>query len=757
MVYQLLNRNGLCDYYSLNPQPGANRKQAVRNDKFSFLDDEKISRQLIRFSNGSETHVQFYLPQIHCSSCLYLLENLHKLDAAVISGKVNFPRKEVSIIFDRNKTSLRGIAELLTGIGYEPYISLHDVEQARPRIKKTLIYQLGVAGFCFANIMLLSFPEYLGLETTETSLRPVFRLINFMLALPVLLFSSRPFFESAWNGLKNKFLNIDAPIALAILVTFGRSVYEIVSGTGAGYFDSMSGIVFLMLTGRILQDKTYQQLSFERDYSSYFPIAVTVLKDGKEKAVALPDVRPGDTLIIHHEELIPADGILTKGKAMIDYSFVTGESLPVLKEIGELVYAGGKQTGPNIEMLVIREVAQSYLTSLWNRDNAAEKKQAHISFVHLLSRYFTYAVLAIALLSAAYWWLHDPARIWNAVTAVMIVACPCALLLSSTFTNGNILRILGRNHFYLRNAQAIEDLASVDHLVFDKTGTLTSTRQQDIVYEGRPLSPKQLDAVGALACQSNHPLSMALAAHIGGRFQTNITEYREMPGQGLSGKAGDDLVAIGSRKFISGSKGKGTRVYIGWNNEPWGCFIFRNHYRHDLGSMIRRLRGHYNLSVVSGDNAAESINLKKLFGTQATLLFQQTPQHKLNYIKNLQASGYKVAMIGDGLNDAVALRQSDVGIAVAEDCNNFTPASDAILEAGQLARLPAFITLCRANKKIIMGSFVLSIAYNVIGLFFAVQGSLSPLVAAILMPSSSLSILLVTFGLSNLAAKWLKL
>ena len=390
MVYRLINQNGLCDYYNFNRQPGINRRTNARKDKFSFLDDASIGNQLVSFRQGSEIHVIFYLPQIHCSSCLYLLENLHRLEPGIISAKVHFARKETSIIFNQDIVSLRKVAELLTEIGYEPYISLNDSRKKKPGLKKILVYQLGIAGFCFANIMLLSFPEYLGLDTTEKNLRSVFRILNFILSLPVFLFSAVPFYESAWKSLRHKFLNIDAPIALAIIVTFCRSAYEVLSGTGAGYFDSMSGIVFFMLAGRVLQDKTYQQLSFDRDYTSYFPLAVSVLKDNQEIATGLAGIRAGDTLLIHHKELIPVDGILSRGKALIDYSFVTGESIPVVKEVGEIVYAGGRQTGGSMELLSIREVSQSYLTSLWNREDPKEeavlKKD---SFVHLISRYFT--------------------------------------------------------------------------------------------------------------------------------------------------------------------------------------------------------------------------------------------------------------------------------------------------------------------------------------------------------------------------------
>jgi Cu+-exporting ATPase len=760
MVYQILNQHGLCDYYNLNENPGISQRIKVKKDKFAFLDEEKIMLQLVSFRDDKQLHVTFYLPQMHCSSCLYLLENLHRLDPGVVSCKVNFTRKEVDIVLLTPQTSLRKVAETLTSIGYEPYISLNDLNEKRPAINKSMIYQLGVAGFCFGNIMLMSFPEYLGIDTSEESLRGIFRWINFALAIPVLLYSALPFYESSWKSLKHRFLNIDAPIALAVIITFIRSAYEVISGTGGGYFDSMTGIVFFMLIGRILQDKTYRQLSFERDYTSYFPIAVSVLKEEKEIPVTLPELKPGDTLLIHNEELIPADGILTKGKAFIDYSFVTGESLPVLKEVGELIYAGGKQTGGNIEMLIIKEVAQSYLTKLWNRDEFKKKEEEKaVSFVHLLSRYFTLIVLLTALLTGIYWYVNDASRLWPAVTAIFIIACPCALFLSNTFTNGNIIRILGRNHFYLRNAQAIEDIAKATHIVFDKTGTLTSTLEQDVIYKGKELSLLQRKKIAALANYSTHPLSKALTKYLGTTKGVEVAGFKEITGKGIEGFVHNDLVKIGSYHFVTGdgSRQPGTAVFVSIENSTLGYFQFSNHYRDSIEDLIKDLKGDYKLSVLSGDNSSEKERLQRMLGKRSILLFHQQPEDKLDYIKQLQQSGEKVMMIGDGLNDAGALKQSDVGIAVSEQSNNFTPSSDAIIEAKQLTRLTKFIQLCRANQKIVIASFVMSIAYNIIGLFFAVQGTLSPLIAAILMPSSSLSILLLTFGSSSWLAKRMKL
>ena len=760
MVYEILNESGMCDYYTISNRPGINRKEPIRENKFAFLDDEKISRSLIHFKNDTQTNVGFYLPQIHCSSCLWLLENLHRLEENIISSKVNFEKKQIELVFDHRTVSLRKMAELLTSIGYEPYFSLKDLGTQSPGISASKMYKLGVAGFCFANIMLMSFPEYFGIDAKEKNLQLLFRYFNLVLSLPVFFYSASEFYISAWKSLKHKFLNIDAPIVLAVWVTFGRSLYEVISGTGGGYFDSMTGIVFFMLAGRVLQDKTYRQLSFERDYTSYFPIAVTKIADQGTVTVALPDICLNDTLLIHNQELIPADGIITRGKAMIDYSFVTGESLPVQKEMGEIVYAGGMQMGSNIEILVIKEVAQSYLTQLWNRKELKNEKDSESSFVHILSRYFTWMVFAIAAITAVYWMVHDTTKIGNAVTAILIIACPCALLLSNTFTNGNILRRLGRNRFYLRNARIIEDIAAADCIVFDKTGTLTTGRYQDIIYEGQHLSLLQKKSIAALAAQSTHPLSMAIVSWAGGNSSDMVLAYREIPGNGIEGIVNGDLITMGSAAFVmqkENDQSDSAVVYLAIEEKLIGKFKFRNHYRTEIPALLGLLNKQYQLAVVSGDNTSEKAYLRNLLGVKALLLFNQQPADKLKVIEHLQAQGKKVIMIGDGLNDAGALMQADTGIAVSENSNHFTPASDAILAADELPKLYRFIQLCKANKLVVLTAFVISIIYNVIGIFFAVQGSLSPMIAAILMPCSSISILLITFGMSNFFSRRLHL
>lgn len=756
MVYTLINDSGLCNYYQLNTHPGINKKDSIRANKFSFLDNSDVVNQLVSFQNNERTHITFYLPSIHCSSCLYLLENLHKFDNAVLACEVHYARKEANIIFDPKKTNLRQLAETLTALGYEPYISLKDVNNAKPKTNKALIYRLGIAGFCFSNIMMMSFPEYLGLHETEANLRDVFRYLNLFLAMPVFFYSATPFFSSAWSGLKNKFLNIDLPISLAIVVTFSRSLYEIITGTGGGYFDSMAGIIFFMLLGRILQDRTHQHLEFDRDFTSYFPIAVIRLENGIEDPVKLSELKKGDMIRVYNEEIIPVDGILSKGQALIDYSFVTGESESVDIEIGEIVYAGGKQMGSSIEILIVKDVSNSYLTQLWKQTKIKTTKQLEeSSFIHYLSRYFSYIVLAIATISGISWYFNDPSKILNSVTAVLIVACPCALLLSHSFANGFVLRILGLNQFFLKDAISIESIANIQHIVFDKTGTLTNSKDFTSYYEGEQLSEEEKSCLASLVSQSKHPLSKAIFTLLQLKSFPRPEKFNEFPGLGLIGEFSNLHIRLGSESFI-GKESKITghsSVCLEINGKFKGRFIIQNKFRQDLKELINSLSIRFKLSILSGDNSKQKDSLSEIFGTQAIMSFDQKPEDKLEMIKKLQNNSEKVMMIGDGLNDAGALIQSDIGIAISENNNNFTPASDIILSSESFNKLPALLALCKDGKNIIKLSFIISLVYNVFGIYFSVTGQLSPLVAAILMPASTFSIIIFTFLSSYFMAK----
>ena len=764
LVFEILNENDLCKYYDITQTPGITVKGKYKSEKFDFLNDPSVKAKLLSFSDGKQAQGVFYLPQMHCSSCIWLLENLHKINPGVIRSTTNFPRKEATILYNEQETSLKNIVELLAFIGYEPSISLNDLEKkSNKKFNKKQIYKIGIAGFCFGNIMMLSFPEYFSIGTkNDQGLKILFTYLNLLLSLPIFFYCASDFFISSYKGIQQKLLNIDAPIALAIVVTFGRSIYEIISKSGAGYLDSMSGIVFFMLIGRYFQNKTYDTISFERDYKSYFPISSTVIKENKETTIPISNLKIGERIIIRNNEMIPADAILFKGEASIDYSFVTGESDPVQKIVGEIIYAGGKQVGSQIELEIIKEVSQSYLTQLWNNDAFQKKEKQDESFIHKTGKYFSYFLLVLALGAFAFWVPSNMERALSALTAVLIVACPCALLLSATFTNGNVLRIFGRNKFYLKNAETIEKLGNIDTIVFDKTGTITEASDVNVNYEGKNLSEIEIQLIRTLVIQSNHPLSKAIVNYLPLSKKLPIHSFKEYPGKGTEAYVNGYAVQLGSYEFVHNNSAnpniyKSGTVYLKIESAVYGIFIIQKMYRSGFHKLANDLKKNYDLFLLSGDNDAERAFLTPIFENNAKLNFNQSPGQKLDFIKSLQLQHKNVAMIGDGLNDAGALKQSNVGIAISDNINNFSPACDAILDGSKFNQLKTFLSFSKSTKKIIIASFILSLAYNAIGLAFAVQGELSPVIAAILMPISSISIVLFTTSATNILAKKLKM
>ena len=579
----------------------------------------------------------------------------------------------------------------------------------------------------------------------------------FAFTIPVVFYAAQDYFISAFKGLRAKLLNIDVPIALGISVLFIRSTIEISFDLGSGFFDSLTGLVFFLLIGKYFQQKTYSFLSFERDYKSYFPIAITRITKGQEENIQVYDIEKGDRLVIRNEELIPVDGILINGNAQIDYSFVTGESAVVFKDSGDKIFAGGKQTAGVLEMEALKSVQQSYLTQLWSNDVfKTNKVDSFSNLTNNVSKHFTVTIISIAIVSTIYWLIYNPDLALNVFTAVLIIACPCALALSAPFTFGNLLRILGKKKFYLKNTSALEQLANIDTIIFDKTGTITTSKSSSITYEGIELTQEEEELLKSTLRGSNHPLSRALYNLLEQNDILTLDSFEESTGEGIHTTHDKKQMKVGSASFVGNNKldeSLSTSVHVSSDNIYKGKFVFKNIYREGLIPLFKKLSSNYNLVILSGDNEGEIDYLKDILPKHTQFYFNQKPEDKLEYIKSLQKDGENVLMIGDGLNDAGALAQSNVGIAISENINVFSPACDAILDSTKFEFLWEFLKASKSGINVIKLSFVLSFIYNILGLYFAVTGQLSPVVAAILMPLSSISIVVFTTVSTNILGK----
>lgn len=747
-VYEILNTNDLKDFYELNRNAGV-RPDEKSVHQFDFLNTSEIFDQVVDFSDDGVTVVNFFVPVMHCTSCVWLLESLETINPSIMASHVNFTQKTVQITFHHEELQLGDLARLMTNLGYKPSISLKSLDKKKSKVDRSLVSKLVVAGFCFGNIMLLSFPEYVEVfgsvkEQWLEDNKGYFRWTMFLLSLPVFFYSSTDYFRSAWQGIKNKYINIDVPIALGIFVIFFKSTYDIIFDLSPGYFDTLAMLLFLMLTGKWFQQQTIQSLAFDRDYKSFYPVAVARMEAGVEMPILLSELKKGDRILIRNEELIPADAILMKGEAMIDNSFVTGESRLIPKKAGDKIFAGGKQSGNAIELEIISEVNQSYLTQLWNNDAFKKEESELNALTNHISHYFTIVILIIAALSAIFWGYYDSSKVLEVVTAILIIACPCALGLSSPFILGNIMRVFGNKRMYVKNTSTIENLAKVTDVVFDKTGTITESDDAQINYEGTVLKEDELILVRSVLHNSNHPLSRALYKKIKTDHIEKVIDYQEIIGKGQQGIVLNRLVKVGSRSFVE-AEGKSslnqTEVYIAIDGVVYGKYVYKNRYRKGLDLMLQELDG-YNLHILSGDNDSEKPFLTSIFPENASLQFNQSPSDKLNYIKALEDKNRKVLMVGDGLNDAGALKQSTVGISISEDMNSFSPSCDGILDARNFKAIPLFLKLATKSMRLVKIAFAISFLYNIVGLSFAVSGYLQPVVAAILMPISSISVLL---------------
>lgn len=793
-VYDILKQNSLDDYYKIDGQTQYKPVSSNKGD-YSFLGDNKILEKLILFRNDTKVQVKLRLPDIHCASCLWLLENLPDFFEGVTSVSVNFLEKEALVTYNENLTDLIKISNFLTSIGYPPNFNLSDVEENRSLFDKNkelrfLYIKVGIAFFCSGNVMMLAFPEYFSGGNYTFLLKDFINYLNLLFIIPI-TYAGFDYYKSAFNGLKYRYINIDFPIALGLLSLLLRSLFEILTGSGSGYVDSLGGFTFFLLVGKLFQIKTYSNIKFDRDFRSYFPLSVIKIHKGKKHSIPVSQIHNSDELFIRNGEIIPTDSILLSQSASVDYSFVTGEAETVTIEQGQKIYAGGKLIGVAVHLMAEKEYNQSYLTELWNVNQEKKELKQNLSKIsEAVGKRFTILISLLSVLGFLYWVGQSPAIAFNVFTSVLVVACPCAIAVSLPFSFGSTLRILGRNGCYVKNNESVEKIEHIDTIILDKTGTLTEIENSTVSFtflnnlEQSPsetqtfkeLSELDLLVIKNITANSIHPLSKLIFDYVNTLSPKNeeitFEFFQELQGKGLLATYNNVEYKIGSQKWLTNFSGKTSEefgkeenkfsadkgVFFSKNNVIIGKFVVNSKFREGIADLLHKLTQKYQVVILSGDTDKDKNEIDNLTGGlissgKIEALFEFTPDKKADYIEGLNVMGKKTMMLGDGLNDSMALNSAYLGVAITEKNSSFTPGADIILLADKLSNFDKILYLSSKTKLTIYMSFALSFIYNSIGLFFGLQGKLTPLIAAIIMPLSSITVVLFNVALITFFAQ----
>lgn len=768
-VFSLINQHGMCDYYSLKELESHDRlaKPLVSSTTTADLDylDTEGAKPWLRYSEikGTAT-ITFQVPGITCASCIYLLNHLHRFEPSVLESSADFGLKQLTIWYQVVGIKPSALAQLISNLGYPPLVQDPALGQQSAKADRTessrLLARLGVAGFCAGNAMMLSFPAYLGLGPEEVAtLGPLIRGLNLIIGAVVVAYSAGPYFTRSFQELKVGRLSVDVPIAMAVAVLFGRSAWELIADSGSGFIDSLSGLVFLLLIGLWMQTRYLEDLSFQHQIGALFPLTAQVMRAGRFMTLPISELLEEDIITLKAGDLLAADGILVKqAHAIWDHSFITGESRPKQEEVGAKLLAGSRLTSGTVSVELTSKASNSYLLSLWNRAARVKTGSGKLTaFTSLFINWFTYITLLVALATYAYWALvaGPMASItWQAVTAVLMVACPCAVTLALPFATHQGVSLLAKMGLHVKHAAVVEHLAQVKHLAFDKTGTLTIPTTGDVTsikwISSSDTNPALSEFIESLVLQAaelnQHPILQAVAGSMTPpEVRVELTSMYETVGAGLKVSANGQNVLLGKWAFCVGDETltpKGTHLAISINGEVIGHFEIASALLPGMQQLVAELPASLPLHIITGDEAASLAYLAPIRNIRPDTNFQfsQKPDDKLNKVLIWEKQGEPVMMVGDGLNDAPALQAASVGIALLAERSSFAPAADAVANRKNLVNLPLWLSMSKGTLKAVKIALRLSLVYNLIGVGMAAAGMLTPLFAAAFMPLSSLSV-----------------
>ena len=758
-VAQTIAQAGFERYYETRSAPGLRPQPQSRPDALA-CDDPQAQREFTRSSGASERSATLLLGGIRCAACLWLNERTLRALPGVLHADVDYATRRAHVSWDPGRTRLSALIEALRAVGYEawPWDPRRQETQERKE-RRDALWRLFVAGFGAMQVMMYAFPAYLdaGAGTLTREAESLMRWASLLLTLPVILFSSGPFFAGAWRELRRLRPGMDTPLALGIGAGFAASAWATVTGEGAVYFDSIAMLVFLLLGARYLEFAARGRAVRSLDrLARWSPELALRLEGGAPRRVPAHALAPGDEVLVPAGERVPADGVVLRGRSSVDESLLTGESLPLAKAPGAALAAGSLNVEQPIEMRVERaggETRAAAIARLVERAGASRPRL--VAAADRIAHALTWVVLAVALLAGLR--AADP---WVAI-AVLMATCPCALALAAPVA---LTRAAGRllaHGVALTRASALETLAAATDVVFDKTGTLTAGRLR--IAGLRVLGASDESQCRALAraleSRSRHPLARAFD---GEGPALAVAEARDFPGLGIEALVGGRRARIGAESFcreLAGSPAPAlcdatqTSVWLaderGWLAE----FRLEDAPRADAEPAVAALRAAgLRLHLLSGDRPAAVAAAAAALGI-AEARGGALPQDKFDYVARLQREGRVVAMVGDGLNDAPVLARADASFAMGGGADAAQRQADFVVLADALAEVPAAFARARRTMRVVRQNFTWALGYNALALPLAAAGVVGPWEAAVGMAASSFIVVLNALRVGGGAGK----
>lgn len=772
-VAEAIVANGLGDYYRHRDAMPESPREALPEalQELGLFDHPEVQKNFVRPVGEHEREASLILEGITCAACVWLNESHIARQPGVTAVDINYATRRARVRWDERRIRLSQILEAIAAIGYRahPYDTAKSEQLARKE-RKTALWRLFVAGFGMMQVMMYAVPVYLADEGTMTpDIEQLMRWASLILTLPVILYSSAPFFSAAWRDLKLRRVGMDVPVALGVGSAFLASCWATLLASGEVYFDSVTMFVFLLLGGRYLEMMARQKAARGVETISKalpaFAERYLQFPGGATERVAVASLVVGDVVLVKPGETMPADACVVDGESSADESLLTGESRPVAKKMGDAVTGGSVNIGSPLKLRIERVGEATRLASIRRlMERAAAEKPKVVEMADRIAVRFVAALLVLASGTAIVWWQIDPSRALWVFVSVLVVSCPCALSLATPAVLTVATGAMARRGVLVTRGHAIETLARATDFVFDKTGTLTQGRPAlaDVLPVGNISASEALAFGAALEQGSEHPLGRSIREAAGADTSVAITACKAHTGQGVEGAAGARVLRIGRPEFVGASFDVpvpeavaqwtcdgDTAVALG-DGDGWLAFFrITDRLRDGAGDAIRSLHDlGMRMTVLSGDAPNTVSHAAKKLGIE-TSMGGMTPEDKHAYILRLQAKGALVAMVGDGVNDAPVLAQAHVSVAMGGGTDLARSQADVVLLSDDLRQLAAGAALARRTVRIIRQNLTWAFAYNFLAIPLAMVGLITPWMAGIGMSASSLLVVMNALRLQD--------